>query len=82
MLERVGLGGTHEGNGHRNAVAVHEVDGAADGDGERMIDRLGILGVGQDGLDLGDAGGVFSLLLLGVVVLGVLRKVAEVARGP
>ena len=39
----------------------------------------GVLGVGQRGADLGDAGGVAGLIFLGGVVLGVLGKVAECA---
>ena len=39
-----------------------------------------ILSVGKNGLDLGDAGGILSLLFLSGIVLGVLGKVAKGAR--
>ena len=45
-----------------------------------MAGVLGILGIREDGANLVDASGVLRLLLAGVVVLGVLGKVAEVAR--
>ena len=76
VLERVGLGGTDERDFHDLTVGINQRNGGTDGDGQ--ITRGGSnLSVGEDGLDLGNTSGVLGLLVLGGIVLGVLRKVAE-----
>ena len=76
VLERVGLSGTDKRDVHELTVGVNQGDGRANGDGQ--VARAGSdLSVGEDGLDLGDTSGVLGLLVLGGIVLGVLRKVAE-----
>ena len=76
MLERVGLGGTNERDFHDLAVGINQRNGGTDGDGQ--IARGGSnLSVGKNGLDLGDTSSILGLLVLGGIVLGVLRKVAE-----
>ena len=76
VLERVGLGGTNERDFHDLAVGINQRNGGTDGDGQ--IARGGSnLSVGKNGLDLGDTSSILGLLVLGGIVLGVLRKVAE-----
>ena len=76
VLERVGLGGTDERDFHDLTVGINQRNGGTDGDGQ--ITRGGSnLGVGENSLNLGDTSGVLGLLVLGGIVLGVLRKVAE-----
>ena len=76
VLERVGLGGTDKRDLHDLTVGINQRNGGTDGDGQ--ITRGGSnLGVGENSLNLGDTGGVLGLLVLGGIVLGVLRKVAE-----
>ena len=76
VLERVGLGGTDERDFHDLTVGIDQRNGGTDGDGQ--IARGGSnLSVGEDGLNLGNASSILGLLVLGGVVLGVLRKVAE-----
>ena len=76
VLERVGLGGTDERDFHDLTVGINQRNGGADGDGQ--ITRGGSnLGVGENSLNLGDASSILGLLVLGGIVLGVLRKVAE-----
>lgn len=80
MLEGVGLRRAHDGEGHRLVLALLlDLDRAADGDGHDVAGAGGHLGGGEDLANLGDAGGVLGLLLLGVIVLGVLGQVAEVS---
>ena len=64
------------------ALVVHDLDGAANGHGkvgQRAGAALLDARVGQDLADLGNAGLVLGLLLLGGVVLGVLGEVTKVA---
>ena len=76
VLERVGLGGTDERDFHDLTVGIDQRNGGTDGDGQ--IARGGSnLSVGEDGLNLGNASSILGLLVLGGIVLGVLRKVAE-----
>ena len=76
MLERVGLGGTDKRDLHDLTVGINQRNGGTDGDGQ--ITRGGSnLGVGENSLNLGDASSILGLLVLGGIVLGVLRKVAE-----
>lgn len=76
VLERVGLGGTDKRDLHDLTVGINQRNGGTDGDGQ--ITRGGSnLGVGENSLNLGDASSILGLLVLGGIVLGVLRKVAE-----
>ena len=80
VLQRVGLGGAHDGELRGLALGVNQGDGGADGDLQ-----VGVAAGGDDGGDgenlanLVDAGLVVGLLLLGGVVLGVLGEVTEAA---
>ena len=74
----VGLGAAHDGEHALAAVHVHGHRGA-DIHLARTLRRVHDGGLGEDAADLGDARLHHALLVLGVVVLGVLRDVAELA---
>src|SRR5204862_1305752 len=80
LLGGVGLGRAHDRELQRAALLVLDVDDRADADGVGGdVVRVDDLGGAQTLLQLHDALLEHRLLVLGVVVLGVLRDVAELA---
>ena len=78
-LVGVGFGAAHDGEHALAAVHVHGHRGA-DIHLARALRRVHDGGLGEDAADLGDARLHHALLVLAIVVLGVLRDVAELAR--
>ena len=74
----IGLGAADDGEHALTAVHVHGHRGA-DVHLARALRRVHNGGLGEDAADLGDARLHHALLVLGIVVLGVLGDVAELA---
>ena len=79
VLERVGLARAHEREVVNLAIGVDDGHRAAERSAKNAR-RVELSHLGERVADLADAGLVLGLLLLGIIELGVLREVAEVAR--